>query len=77
MDPLHEETHEASREQAYVVHHDVGFIQIPGDLWSLLYTPCYRITMYPCLRYKSRQMFIATLSRIHFVIKGTTLELKA
>ena len=56
-----------------MIHHVIGFIQIPRTQWVGIYTLCYRIMKYPCLSYEPKQIFIFCLSRIHFVIKDTTL----
>ena len=65
--------HETPWNRQHVIHHVVGFIQIPRTQWVGIYTLCYRIMYCPCFSYEPKQMFISCLSRIYFVIKDTTL----
>ena len=65
--------HEAPWDQQQVIHHIVGFIQISGTHWVGIYTLWICIMKYTCLSYESKQIFISSFSRIHFVIKDTML----
>ena len=65
--------HETPWDYQHAIYHGLDFIQIPRPQWVSIYTHCYRIMKYPCLSYEPKQIFISSLSRIHFVTKDTTL----
>jgi len=43
--------------EQHVIHHIVGFIQIPGTHWVVLYTLYIRSMKFPCLSYEPKQLF--------------------
>ena len=63
----------AAWDQRHMIHHVIGFIQIPGSLPIINYTLCFRIMKSPCLRCYPTQRFCFSLYKNYFLIKDTTL----